>query len=140
MSSEHRPTESCPFVCWSVFPHYHVGSVRMGTSVLFPTGLYNDSWCLVVPWCLFNELKNRLAIISNSGALDLHGSSGCERMSSHRRTRPQNLAAGFLSISAGASQAPGRGLLWGRRGACFSSHVPALPALSFPWRLLENEG
>lgn len=50
----------------------------MGTSILFPTGVYNDFQCIVVPLCLFNELINKLAIISNSGALNLHSPSGCE--------------------------------------------------------------
>lgn len=132
MSSEYHSTEPCSFVCLSVFPHYHVGSLRMGMSILFPSGVYNDCWYIVVPWYLFNELISKLAIISNSGALDLHSPSGCEQMYSHRRMRQQNLAASSIRISAGASQAPGKGLLWGRRGACFTSPPWGFPLFPYP--------
>lgn len=148
MSSEYHPTEPCSFVCLSVFPHYHVGSLRMGTSVLFPTGVYNDFWCIVVPWCLFNELINKLAIISNSGALDLHSPSGCEQIhigewgsrtwllasleSQQKHLRPQEKGC------SGENGEPVSFPLLGE--APLFPYPYSLCSLSFPLRLLENEG
>lgn len=110
-----RPSYRVVWICLlgDCLSCYRVGSLSVGTtvSVLFPIGVYNDFWCTVVPWYLFifSELINKLATISNSGALDLRGSSGCEGRISYWRMKQQRWLLGSLGSQQGCRTPQGKG-------------------------------